>query len=225
MIIKEIPLLVPNLESINREVTTSIALLSYNKPKPRTLVVPGNFDDLPEEIEGGLYKTTQTHEGTLYYSRNDAPGYQVESGIYQHKDTQNLFTLAHNTIKNLHAEVTGEKNLPSYQNGWFYISPPSNNSTTFHEHTRFNDTFPHDPTIYTWTYYVQLPDNCFGDEGKLAYLVGKDEHVLDVQLNTLYVFPGSLPHRPNLAPNSNTNRITAAGNILMPGANKSLFTE
>ena len=225
MIIKEIPLIVPNLDSIRREVLTSIALLSYNKPKPRTLVVPGNFDELPDEIEGGLYKTTQTHEGTLYYSRDEAPGYQIESGIYQHKATQNLFTLAHNAIKKMHEDVTGEINLPSYQNSWFYVSPPSNDSASFHEHTRFNDTFPHDPTVYTWTYYAQIPDNCFGDEGKLAFLIDKKEEVLDIQLDTLYVFPGELPHRPNLAPNSTVNRITAAGNILIPGAQKSLLTE
>lgn len=225
MLIKEIPLVVPNLDNIKRTIETSIAVLSYNKPKPRTVVVPGDFEDLPDEIEGGLFKTTQTPEGTLYYSRNDAPGYQIESGIYQDKDTQNLFTLAHNSIKNLHEELTGEKNLPSYQNGWFYISPPSNNSATYHEHTRFSDTFPYDPTIYTWTYYLQLPDNCLENEGKLAYLVGEEEHVLDVKLNTLYIFPGYLPHRPNLAPNSTINRITAAGNILIAGAEKSLFIE
>ena len=225
MIIKEIPLIVPNRENIIREVTTSIALLSYNKPKPRTVVVPGNFDDLPEEIEGGLYKTTQTAEGTLYYSRDEAPGYQVESGIYQDVDTRHLFKLIHDTVMEAHQNLTGESNLPSYQNSWFYVSPPSNDSASFHEHTRFNDTFPHDPTVYTWTYYLQLPDICFENEGKLAYLVEKEEHVLDVQLDTLYIFPGSLPHRPNLAPNSTTNRITAAGNILIPGATKSLLDE
>jgi len=225
MVIKEIPLVVPNVNNIIREVETSIAVLSYNKPKPRIVVVPGNFDDLPEEIEGGLYKTTQTAEGTLYYSRDEAPGYQVESGIYQDNDTQNLFKLAHKTIIQAHEEATGEKNLPSYQNSWFYVSPPSNDSASFHEHTRFNDTFPYDPTVYTWTYYLQIPDNCIEKEGKLAYLVGKEEHLLDIQLNTLYVFPGSLPHRPNLAPNSTLNRITAAGNIIIAGSEKSLLTE
>lgn len=223
----EIPFKLKNKNNIITAVETSLGLLTYVKPKLRTLVVPGDANELPDELPGGLFKATQTPEGTLYTSGGSGPGIQIESNIYYDNPTVNLFKSVFDTIINLHIEKTGEKNLPKYQHSWFFINPPSEKESNFHDHRKFNSTFPHDIPTYTWTYYVQLPDNCVGDEGQLAFKKDYDSLVelIDVKLDTIYVFPSDLLHQPNLSPYSTLNRITAAGNILIPGSEKSLFSE
>ena len=50
-------------------------------------------------------------------------------------------------------------------------------------------------------------------------------NAIDVKLDTLYIFPSTLLHQPNISPLSTLNRITAAGNILIPASEKSLLSE
>lgn len=211
-------------ESIINTVETSIALLSYVKPKLRTLVVPGNIDDLPDEIPGGLFKATQTPEGTLYTSGGSGPGFQIESNIYADSHTVDLFKNIYNKVINLHKKKT-EESLPSYHHSWFFINPPSETESNFHDHSKFNSTFPHDIPSYTWTYYIQLPNNCRGTDGLLSFKQDSLIETIDVELDTIYIFPSNLLHQPNISPLSTVNRITAAGNILIPGSENSLLSQ
>lgn len=223
----EIPFEIENKESIVRTVETSISLLTYTKPQKRTLIVPGNAEDLPDVIPGGLVKKEQTLEGTLYETEGSEPGIQIESNIYYDTPTLTLFKSIYDTVTDLHNNKTKEVNLPKYQHGWFYVSPPSNEEASFHDHTKFNHTFPHDVPVYTWVTYLQLPNNCKGDEGMLAFKETRESvtELIDVKLDTLYLFPAHLLHQPNLAPYSTLNRITAAGNIVIPASEKSLFID
>lgn len=211
-------------ESIINTVETSIALLTYVKPKLRTLVVPGNIDDLPDEIPGGLFKATQTPEGTLYTSGGSGPGIQIESNIYTDLYTVGLFKDIYTKIVNLHKKKT-EESLPTYHHSWFFINPPTETESNFHDHSKFNSTFPHDIPSYTWTYYIQLPNNCKGTDGLLSFKQDSFIETIDVKLDTIYIFPSNLLHQPNISPLSTVNRITAAGNILIPASEKSLLSE
>lgn len=211
-------------ESIINTVETSIALLTYVKPKLRTLIVPGNIDDLPDEIPGGLFKATQTPEGTLYTSGGSGPGIQIESNIYADSHTVDLFKNIYNKVINLHKKKT-EESLPSYHHSWFFINPPSETESNFHDHSKFNSTFPHDIPSYTWTYYIQLPNNCRGTDGLLSFKQDSLIETIDVKLDTIYIFPSNLLHQPNISPLSTVNRITAAGNILIPGSENSLLSQ
>ena len=211
-------------ESIINTVETSIALLSYVKPKLRTLVVPGNIEDLPDEIPGGLFKATQTPEGTFYTSGGSGPGIQIESNIYTDLHTVALFKNIYDKLIKLHNDKTNET-LPSYHHSWFFVNPPSETESNFHDHSKFNSTFPHDVPLYTWTYYIQLPNNCKGTDGLLSFKEGSLVETLDVKLDTIYIFPSNLLHQPNISPLSTVNRITAAGNILIPASENSLLSQ
>lgn len=211
-------------ESIINTVETSIALLTYVKPKLRTLVVPGNINDLPDEIPGGLFKATQTPEGTLYTSGGSGPGIQIESNIYTDLYTVDLFKDIYTKIVNLHKKKT-EESLPTYHHSWFFINPPTETESNFHDHSKFNSTFPHDIPSYTWTYYIQLPNNCRGTDGLLSFKQDSLIETIDIKLDTIYIFPSNLLHQPNISPLSTVNRITAAGNILIPGSENSLLSQ
>ena len=228
----KLPYVVKDKQKIVNAIDTALGVLTYRKPEPRTVIIPGNIADLPDELPGGLFKVTNTHNGVLYSSEG-GPGIQLQSSIFMDDSSTGLFKGIFETIVNMHNEVSGEDLLPKYQQSWFFMSPPSNQAANFHEHTRFSPDFQHDKPTYTWTYYLQVPDNCEGDEGKLAFTDNSfsfgtgmpPEEAIDVQLDTIYIFPSEMLHRPNLAPNSSKGRYTAAGNIVIPASEKSLFID
>lgn len=157
------------------------------------------------------------------YIQYDNTGLTISSDIFYDHSIRSLFQSVFEHITRLHTNITGEKVEAAFQNSWFYIASNEIKEAQFHVHTKFKEEYPSAYSNYTWTYYVQKPDNCIGEEGMLSFATdekGTDKFDLDVQLDTLYVFPSNLHHRPNLSPNSSIDRITAAGNICIPHSNK-----
>lgn len=205
------------------EVEKASFLLEHIKKEKRTLVVPGDIKDLPDELPGGFIKAYSTGNEVVFVHSEDGPGIQMESDIFYDNHTNSLFNTIYQKICYLHNEHTMEHDHPKYQQGWFFINPPTEENSNYHDHKHFNDRFPHNVPSYTWTYYLQLPDNCEGEEGYLSFKEGDKEDSIKVEEDTIYIFPSDLLHRPNISPNSTKNRITAAGNILIPTSEKSLF--
>lgn len=84
----------------------------------------------------------------------------------------------------------------------------------YHSHTEINASlnsfYPH----YTFVYYIQMPDTMNDDDGALYFLnTNGNEYWIKPEEDDLIVMPGYMPHSPNNAPNSNTNRIVIAGNV------------
>lgn len=212
---------------IIKTLTDTLNILEYNKPKPRTMIVPGDPNLLPNTLDGGFVKSHTSHAGTVFVTPDSHPGYQIEADTFQSKPINEFFDGIVRFILDSHSKLEDTQRSFSYKHNWFYISPPSNTVAEFHDHLRLNNTFPFNTPHYTWTYYIQLPDNCKRDEGMLVFKEkdSTNEYKLKVEYDTLYLFPSSLLHKPNIAPNSTLDRITAAGNILIPNTKKSLFTE
>jgi hypothetical protein len=59
-----------------------------------------------------------------------------------------------------------DKNVPYTTIQWTYISDKKNTYYGFHTHTKNERT--NIPPNWTYTYYVQMPDNLIGDDGKLT---------------------------------------------------------
>jgi hypothetical protein len=66
---------------------------------------------------------------------------------------------------------------------------------------------------YTFVYYVQMPDNLFGNDGSL--IIGGNDGRYDYlpKVGDLVIMRGDLPHGPNSALNSTKDRIVIAGNV------------
>ena len=100
---------------------------------------------------------------------------------------------------------------------WIFISRDENTQSHYHNHTQFS---PHVKksieSNYTFTYYVQMPNNLNGNDGKLFFLNQYDnvEITFLPEENELVIFPANLYHRPETSINSNIDRIVIAGNIL-----------
>jgi len=100
---------------------------------------------------------------------------------------------------------------------WIFISRDENTQSHYHNHTQFSPQVKKSiESNYTFTYYVQMPNNLDGNDGKLFFL-NQDDNVEMTFLpeeNELVIFPANLYHRPETSINSNIDRIVIAGNIL-----------
>jgi hypothetical protein len=93
---------------------------------------------------------------------------------------------------------------------WAYISDNKNVYSGFHTHDKKNYTTI--PLQWTYTYYVQMPDNLVGDDGKLLFKLD-DNSIYSIlpQIGDLLIFPTTLLHTPMTNTQSNIERIVFAG--------------
>jgi hypothetical protein len=117
-------------------------------------------------------------------------------------------------------------NLPEFKNtndciikSWVYISDNKNVYAGYHDHENLaliSDT--HTPllfnTTFTFTYYLQMPDNLNNDDGYL-YFKTKDnvEYGFLPKEDEVWIFPPNLLHQAKNNPSSNKKRIVIASNI------------
>jgi len=119
-----------------------------------------------------------------------------------------------NELKFIYESELNLKIRSGYQKSWFFYAPPkSNDLGNYHTHQQLSDRYPEIFTDYVWTFYLKTPNNCVGNEGKLAFKDGDDEFFVDVEEGYIYSFGYSLLHKGVEAPNSDLERLVAVGNI------------
>lgn len=101
---------------------------------------------------------------------------------------------------------------------WVYYSNSDNGYGGYHTHTTLHPKsfVPLDrlKTNYTFTYYLQMPDNLKNDEGKLFFRTNSGYEIgILPEVDDIFIFPGDLEHRPEINPNSTKARIVIAGNV------------
>jgi hypothetical protein len=112
---------------------------------------------------------------------------------------------------------------------WAYISDNKNLYSGFHSHDK--KKYANIPLEWTYTYYVQMPDNLEGDDGKLVFKLDDDTtQMILPDVGDLLIFPTSLLHMPNTNTKSELERIVFAGvwsfidtNIKIKKHNKTLL--
>ena len=100
------------------------------------------------------------------------------------------------------------------QKSWFFYSTPKSTALgNYHTHQQLSDRYPEVFTDFVWTFYLKTPNNCVGNEGKLAFKDGDDEFFVDVEEGFIYTFRYDLLHRGVESPNSEKERLVAVGNL------------
>jgi hypothetical protein len=103
-----------------------------------------------------------------------------------------------------------DKNTPYITNQWSYISDKKNIYTGFHKHD--TKRISNLTSKWTYTYYIQMPDNLIGDDGKLVFKLDDDSiHTILPEVGDLLIFPATLLHAPMTNTNSDLERIVLAG--------------
>jgi hypothetical protein len=84
----------------------------------------------------------------------------------------------------------------------------------YHTHSEINKQKEMFIPTYTFVYYLQMP-NIMNDEDGVLYFIGENqkEYWYRPCEDDLIVMNADIPHAPNDAPNSTTDRVVIAGNI------------
>lgn len=100
---------------------------------------------------------------------------------------------------------------------WVYYSDSDNIYSGYHTHETLHpkpiSSVDKVKTNYTFTYYLQMPNNLKNNEGKLFFRTksGFEFSILPNE-DDIFIFPADLEHRPETNPNSTKSRIVIAGN-------------
>jgi hypothetical protein len=135
-----------------------------------------------------------------------------------HPGIQSSIVLSTPSIRELNEKIMNvlfenfniDKNKPYTTYQWTYISYNTNTYTSFHAHNKKNHT--NIPLQWTYTYYVQMPHNLIGDDGKLIFKLD-DESTQSIlpEIGDLIIFPTTLLHMPMTNTASDIERIVFAG--------------
>ena len=102
------------------------------------------------------------------------------------------------------------KNTYAYKN-WIYVSTKQNPYTNYHSHTEMSGL--KSKGEWTWTLYIQMPDNLKGNDGELMFSANGVEKSLLPEEGDLFIFPAGLNHKPNTNQSSTKDRIVLAGTM------------
>lgn len=93
---------------------------------------------------------------------------------------------------------------------WVYVSSNLNRQTGFHHHLKMEDMNIRGE--WSYTFYVQMPDNLKGDDGKLIFK-GEDglEYFILPEEGDLFIFDAKYLHSPATNLSSKLDRIVLAG--------------
>lgn len=156
-----------------------------------------------------LVKTTNQKNGA------GAPGRQSSlSKMY----IPELIFIKDNICKLLSETFKISNNFIIYD--WLYYSDNDNAYTGYHTHEILGpiksniNHIDNLKTDYTFTYYVQMPNNLKDNQGKI-YFKTKSGYELPIlpEDGNIFIFPGDLQHKPEINPNSTKPRIVVAGNV------------
>ena len=153
------------------------------------------------------------------------PGIQIQLGFSDAESIRGLDKHFGQKVLEYHNKLQPRKAVQTFTHSWVFISTPQNKDSNYHNHISFHPSEPMSAD-YTWTYYLDVPDNCVGDEGKLFFSpTSSDEDAMKIfpEIDSLYIFPGTLWHKPQLNPNSTNWRIVLAGNTKLKFKDKVLI--
>lgn len=121
--------------------------------------------------------------------------------------------------KTLHSEETNAHLLHS----WIAISKKDRTKYVWHKHINFAPPYSFIETDLTFTYYLQMPNNLSGDDGKLLFRTNDGViHKFLPEENDVYIFPPDLDHVVEWNKESTKDRVVIASNVKFVSTNKNL---
>jgi hypothetical protein len=196
-------------------------------------ITNGKIDVFKTKLEGinkeGLLQEIYTAKNFIFFDReyNDPnlglPGIQMNSDLMTGDNITMIRKKSVDSSLELYKHLfPKEKIYSSLVSSWIYLSTASNPVSAYHDHIIFSQKEMGFATTYTWIYYIQTPNNCVGDEGKIFFKESNDYTTDDSNIlkffpeeGCLYMWDSTLPHRPELNPNSTLDRVIIAGNMCL----------
>lgn len=150
------------------------------------------------------------------------PGIQMTSDYMMSDELTSIKKKGYDLCKSIYEIENPNRTIyGGLQTSWIYLSTPSNPISHYHDHIIFSPKEIGIQTHYTWIYYIQVPDNCTGEEGHIFFKPphlkynNNDEGAFSFfpEQGCLYMWDAEIPHRPELSPNSTIDRVVIAANV------------
>lgn len=108
---------------------------------------------------------------------------------------------------------------------WIYTQTKGFKLEWMHDHKLVHPPGrSHYLTDYTFTYYIQTPDDITGDEGHIVFQdENKKKHKFLPKAGDYFIFPADIPHTAIPTPNSDTDRIVYAGSLCIDIFNQKYY--
>jgi hypothetical protein len=127
--------------------------------------------------------------------------------VVQSNEINNLKKQCINYIETISVNESGL----AYNCNWIYINDKDTNNIFFHNHLK-NKEITFLKNEWTYTFYLQIPNNLEGDDGYLLFKTDDGSiHKILPEEGDIIIFPAYLLHTPTLAPNSTNERIVFGG--------------
>jgi hypothetical protein len=111
-------------------------------------------------------------------------------------------------------ELYGEETSGHLIHSWVAISRNDRSKILWHKHIHFAPPYNFIETDYTFTYYLQMPDNLSGDDGMLLFKTNDGQiHKFLPEENDMFIFPPDLEHVVEWNRDSTKDRVVVASNI------------
>ena len=97
---------------------------------------------------------------------------------------------------------------------WIYRMTSTTTNEIYHTHIELIEGDNRIDTDWTFCFYIQIPKEIEGDEGKISFLDENNiEHLFLPEEGDIFIFPANLLHTPKLVRNCEVDRLVYAGNI------------
>ena len=158
------------------------------------------------------------------YSKPGAPGVPDSPGIQSriYIISKNITDIRNEVLKMFISHFKLSENHLIYIDDWVFISDNKNNRSGYHNHiSDGNLALIKELPQWTFTYYVEMPDNLEGTDGHISFKMKNGEEVsfLPVE-NQILMFTADTLHKPELNKKSTNKRVVYAGNLAILDKNK-----
>jgi hypothetical protein len=173
------------------------------------------------ELKEDILEAKKLYTGERVFNNlsiEKGPGIQFLTEAMVSKELTKLVDICNDNLIEIHNSFSKSKIQRIYKKIWVYMGYSQLENTNYHDHLIFDIALDDIVGTYTWTYYVQMPNNLTDNEGKLFFknqIEDTEEDALSIlpEEGYMYMFPASLWHKPELSPNSTIPRIVLASNI------------
>ena len=177
-------------------------------------ISPYPLDDTLERIKTNVQLNKKTTDDRIH--ENVGPGIQ-SSLIVKCPELDVILDRAVSLCKDLY----NEKTIGYLIHSWIAISRNDRGTTLWHKHINFASPNNFIKTDYTFTYYLQMPDNLYGDDGMILFKTNDGQiHKFLPEENDMFIFPPDLEHVVGWNRESTKDRVVVASNITFINSNK-----
>jgi hypothetical protein len=171
--------------------------------------IPFNKEELIKELYFNM-------DFNRFESAKDTAGRESQLII----TSKNIEYVKSKAVNFITENLLGNKTVNYFQRNWVYVNDKNASYVRWHVHSdNVSKVIQND---WTYTFYVQMPDNLKNNEGKISFKIDETEYNILPEEGDLLVFPASLLHKPELSPMSTKERIVMAGNFVELDVNKIL---